>query len=331
MPQYDFSVPWESPLRWTTIVECAQLAERVGFDSLWLSDHLVFDLGRYGGSSEPRGAFEPLVTLAALSRLVSRPRLGTLVLCEALRPPALLAKSLSTLDHLCGGRLDVGLGAGWYEPDYQALGMTLPTPGVRLARLEETLVVLERLFSEDAADYEGRFHRLRQAGARPLPLQRPHPPLIVGGKGDRLLKLVAARADGWNTCWAWTPDAYRERASRLDAACELLGRDPTGVRRSLGLYALTGHDQADLAERFERMLRLAPGGTVTGTLADWAAGGRLVGSFESVAEQAAGFADLGVDELIVCAGPVPFSLVCLDDVEALANALAPVRRLGPPG
>ncbi|MGH9023156.1 MAG: TIGR03619 family F420-dependent LLM class oxidoreductase, partial [Acidimicrobiia bacterium] len=318
-------VPWESPLRWSTLLECALLAERVGFDSLWLSDHLVFDLSRYGGSSEPSGAFEPLVTLAALSRLVSRPRLGTLVLCEVLRSPALLAKSLATLDHLCGGRLDIGLGAGWYEPDYQLMGMTLPAPGVRLARLEETLVVLERLFSEEAAEYEGRFHRVRKGGARPLPLQRPHPPLILGGKGDRLLRLVAARADGWNTCWAWTPEAYRERGAHLDAACELLGRDPAGVRRSLGLYALTGENATDLTARFERMRELAPAGTVTGSLDDWRGAGRLVGSFESVAEQAAGFAALGVDELIVCAGPVPFSLVSLDDVEALASALEPIR------
>ena len=129
LPQYDYSVSGESPLRWSTIVEYATLAEQVGYDSLWLSDHLFLDLAKYGGSDRREGAFDPLVALSALARIVSRPRLGTLVLCEALRPASVLAKSLATLDRISGGRLDVGIGAGWYEPSTRRSAWPCPHRG----------------------------------------------------------------------------------------------------------------------------------------------------------------------------------------------------------
>ena len=128
LPQYDYSVPGESPLRWDTLLDHAERAEALGFDSLWLSDHLFLDIAKYGGPAEPYGIYEPLVTLAALARTVTRPRLGTLVACEALRPASVLAKALATLDRICAGRLDVGLGAGWYAPEYEAVGLASRRP-----------------------------------------------------------------------------------------------------------------------------------------------------------------------------------------------------------
>ena len=132
LPQYDYSVAGENPLQFTTIVDYARAAEAAGFDSVWLSDHLFLDLAKYGGPSDRFGCYEPLVTLGALAREVDRVRLGTLVMCEALRPASVLAKSLATVDRVSGGRLDVGLGAGWYEPEYEAIDMKLPRPGERL-------------------------------------------------------------------------------------------------------------------------------------------------------------------------------------------------------
>ena len=129
LPQYDYSVSGERPLRFETIVEYARRAAGAGFDSVWLSDHLFLDLAKYGGPREPAALFDPVVTFAALAREVTRPRFGTLVLLEALRPATVLAKSLAGLDVVCGGRLDVGVGAGWYEPEYEAIGMTMPGPG----------------------------------------------------------------------------------------------------------------------------------------------------------------------------------------------------------
>ncbi|HEY3238255.1 MAG TPA: LLM class flavin-dependent oxidoreductase, partial [Acidimicrobiia bacterium] len=141
LPHYDFSLLDEAaegrPLEFGSIVDVARKAEGLGFDSLWVSDHLALSVEKYGGGPGEWFAYEPVTLLSALARHVHRPRLGTLVLCEALRPAAVAAKALTTLDHLCAGRLDIGIGAGWYEPDYQAIGMDLPTPAERLARLDE--------------------------------------------------------------------------------------------------------------------------------------------------------------------------------------------------
>jgi alkanesulfonate monooxygenase SsuD/methylene tetrahydromethanopterin reductase-like flavin-dependent oxidoreductase (luciferase family) len=331
LPHYDFSVPGEDPLAFATVLAHARRAEALGFDSLWVSDHLTLGIERYGAGPGEFFAFEPLTTLAALSRQVRRPRLGTLVLCEALRPASVAAKALATLDHLCGGRLDIGIGAGWHVPDYEALGMALPPPGERLARLAEAIAVLDGLLPGGPFSFEGRFHRAEQAVNRPSALGlvgghprvpgRPRPPIFVGGKGDRLLRLVAERADGWNTCWVWTPEAYRERVAALGRACEAAGRDPATVARSLGLYALAGENHRDLERRFERMRRLAPGGMLDSVTLDQWRVGRLVGTVEEVAEQAAGWQAQGIGELILGAGPLPFSVTALDDLDVLAAAL----------
>src|SRR5581483_1949647 len=172
--------------------------------------------------------------------VTTRPRLGTLVLAEALRPAGVLAKTLATLDRLCDGRLDIGIGAGWYAPDYEAAGIEMPSPGERLARLREALAVLDALLPGGPATLDGKAHRIREATNLPPAEQSPRPPIFVGGKGDRLLRLAAEMADGWNTCWVWTPDDYRGRVEVLDRACGAVGRDPASVRRTLGLYALAG-------------------------------------------------------------------------------------------
>src|SRR5687768_4843400 len=203
LPQYDYSVAGDQPLSFATIVSYAQAAERLGFDSVWLSDHLFLDLGKYGGPAEPSGCYEPLVTLAALSRVVGRVRLGTLVLCEALRPATVAAKALATLDRVSGGRLDVGLGAGWYEPEYDAIGMAMPRPGVRLARLGEAPDTVTNMLGGGPYTFAGRHHQAVDALNIPPALQQPRPRVFLGGSGDRLLDLVARAADGWNTCWAW--------------------------------------------------------------------------------------------------------------------------------
>ena len=321
LPHYDFSIPGESPLRFETIAAHARAAEELGFDSLWMSDHVSLSIEKYGGPPGEQFAYEPLTTLAALTGVVRRPRLGTLVLAEALRPAGVLAKTLATLDRLSGGRLDIGIGAGWYGPDYEAAGLPVPSPGERLTRLREALAVLDALLPGGPATVDGTGHVVRGASNLPPALQSPRPPIFVGGKGDRLLRLVAEAADGWNTCWIWTPADYRERVEVLDRACESVGRDPASVRRSLGLYALAGENEKDLAARYERMQAAAPGGMLDKvTLEDWRVG-RLVGTPEQLGEQLAGWAALGVAELIVSAGPLPFSVSGLDDLEVLAAAL----------
>jgi probable F420-dependent oxidoreductase len=321
LPQYDYSVAGESTLRWDTIVEHASIAERAGYDSLWLSDHLFLDVAKYGGSDEQHGAYDPIVALAALARTTTTARLGTLVLCEAFRPASVLAKSLAAIDRLSGGRLDVGIGAGWYAPEYEAIGMEMPSPGVRLARLREAIIVCTGVLAGGPFTFDGTYHSADGAVNAPPALQQPRPPVFVGGKGDRLLDVVAEVADGWNTCWAWTVDAYRERVEVLERACEQRGRDPRSVTRTLGLYALCGEDERDLELRFERLRASTPAGVLDGvTLDDWRAG-RLVGTVEQVREQAGIWQGLGVESLILGVGAVPFAVTSTDDVALLASAL----------
>ena len=167
--------------------------------------------------------------------------------------------------------------------------MDFPTPGVRLARLAEAVKIVTELLGPTGGPctFDGKYHRADGALNLPPALQQPRPPVFVGGKGDRLIQLAVDEADGWNTCWVWTPEAYQGRLDVLDAACERAGRDPATVWRSLGLYALCGEDEADLARRFERLRANTPSGVLDSTtLAEWRVG-RLVGTVEQVREQAA--------------------------------------------
>jgi alkanesulfonate monooxygenase SsuD/methylene tetrahydromethanopterin reductase-like flavin-dependent oxidoreductase (luciferase family) len=309
LPQFSFSVPGERPLRWHTVLDWARRAEGLGFNSLWLADHLFWELSRYGGPPEPGPSFDPLPALAALARHTSRPRLGTLVLCAPLRPATLLGKALATLDVISSGRLTVGIGAGWYEPEFAAAGIAFHPPRRRLAELGDAIAALRRTWSPD-----------EPPPCLPGPVQRPHPPIWVGGKGDALLRLVARHADGWNTVWQWTPESYRERLGALERACEQVERDPASVTRSLGLYALVGEDEADLARRYERLKALSPPGIVDRvSLAEWRRG-RLVGTVEQVRAQLAAWEGLGVSELIVNTGAAPFVVGHPDDMEMVAEA-----------
>ena len=320
LPQYDYSVAGERPLRFDTIVEHARLAARGGAESGWLSDHLFLDLAKYGGSPDPEACFDPIVTLAALARLVPDVRLGTLVLLEAMRPAAVLAKALATLDCVSGGRLDVGMGAGWYEPEYAALGMTMPRPGVRLDRLVEALDVVTGLLGGGPFTYDGQYHRAFGASNLPCATQRPRPRVFVGGKGDRLLRVAAEHADGWNTCWVWTPQAYQERLRVLDDACAAAGRDPATMWRTVGLYALCGQDERDLERRFARLRERSPKGVLDGMDLPTFRTGRLVGTVDEVRAQVREWDALGVDTLVLGVGAVPFQVSAPDDVEILLEA-----------
>jgi alkanesulfonate monooxygenase SsuD/methylene tetrahydromethanopterin reductase-like flavin-dependent oxidoreductase (luciferase family) len=318
LPQYDYSVTGEDPLSFATIAAYATAAQDGGYDSVWLSDHLFLDLAKYGGPETRFGCYEPLVTLGALSRVVDL-RLGTLVMCEALRPASVLAKSLASLDRISGGRVDIGLGAGWYEPDYTAIGMELPRPGVRIARLAEAVDVVKGALTDTPFTYDGKYHRAAGAYAIPPALQQPRPRVFVGGSGDRLLQLVAEHADGWNTCWAWTIEKYRDRLDVLERACDKVDRDPATVWRTLGLYALVGDDEADVRRRFELLRERSPRGIATLADLETFRAGRLVGTVDEVREQVGRWEALGVATLVLGLGAVPFQVGGLDDVARLAS------------
>jgi alkanesulfonate monooxygenase SsuD/methylene tetrahydromethanopterin reductase-like flavin-dependent oxidoreductase (luciferase family) len=232
-----------------------------------------------------------------------------------------LAKAIAASDRISGGRIDLGLGAGWYGPDYDAVGMTMPRPGERIDRLDEYVSVVTAMLHHRApVTFAGRHHSVAGAVNDPPPRQ-DRLPVFVGGRGDRLLGLVARHGVGWNTCWALTTDAYRARVAVLDRACERHGRSRADIWQSIGLYALCGENERDLQQRFDRMVAATPAGVLDGmTLERWREG-RLVGTVEQVREQAGEWADLGVETIIVGNGAVPFQMTDLDDIALLASAL----------
>jgi probable F420-dependent oxidoreductase len=321
LPQFDYSSSTEDPPPWHSTRDYARRAERAGFRSVWLADHLFLSMDfKYGGPPGRHRAVDPLVGLAALARSTTRVRLGTLVLCAQLRPPAVVAKALGTLDRVSGGRLTVGLGAGWFEPEYEEAGVPFERPRIRLAQLAEVADVITSVLEGGPVDFRGAHYHCAGARCRPAPVQDPRPPVWIGGRGDRLLEVVAGHADGWNTVWVWTPDDYRQRLSVLAGACERVGRDPATVTLSLGLTTLVGESEADVARRFERLSAVAAKGVVPQTLAEFR-DGRLVGTVEQVREQLAGWRDLGVATLILNPGALPFGASDPDDLELLASAL----------
>lgn len=327
LPHYDFSLPGVDPITFEAVAQVAVRAEHLGFDSVWMSDHLFVSLERYGGGDALYGSLEPLTTLAALAPLTRRIRLGTLVLSSGFRHPAILAKAATAIDRLSGGRLELGLGAGWFEQEYRALGYTFGTVGERMTALEETLAYMGALFGREPASLAtGRF-QLEGAFNHPPPVQEPRPPLIVGGKGGpRLLRLAAIQADGWNTVWRWTPEAYAGRAEAARQACEQAGRDPTGFRLSLGLFTIVGQDEADVERRYELIRERLPAGVVDAIPLDALRRDGLVGTPEQALERLERFAILGVSELVVCPAPLWFAMPDPSMLDLIAEQVVPAAR-----
>ncbi|HYO61940.1 MAG TPA: LLM class flavin-dependent oxidoreductase, partial [Actinomycetota bacterium] len=305
--------------------DCALAAERSGFASVWVSDHLFLDWGKYGGPSTRQASLECWTTLTALGAATSSVRLGSLTLCNDLRSPALLAKMASSLDLLSGGRLDLGLGAGWYEPEYRAAGIDFDSAGTRIRRLGEAAEILGRLLSGEELTFDGKHYQVQEAICLPRPAQSPRPPIWIGGKGDLLLRTAARVADGWNFSWIGSFETYADRARAADEACAKVGREPGTLRRSVGAYVLAGRDEADLKARFERLTERTPEGVFpNGSAVSWEAFRRdhVTGTVGEVTDRLGRLSDLGVEEVIVTAGALPFQVADPEDVELLGAEVA---------
>jgi probable F420-dependent oxidoreductase len=324
LPHYDYSFPDHQPVTWARLLDAAKRAEALGFDSVWISDHFFSNLGRYGGPDEAVGTIEPFTALAALAVATERVRLGTLVACAPFRHVAHVAKIATSIDVLSGGRFELGIGAGWYEAEFDAFGYSFGSIGDRFSHLEESVEVLSRLFREEPVTFDGRFVHLDGAYNRPLPAQSGGPPVWVGGKGgDRLMRLVARHAAGWNSVWRWSLDAFANRVAALRRACEVEGRDPKTARVSLGLYTLVGEDEPDLVSRFRALQRWTPGGALDGMLLDDYMRETLAGTPEACLARLARLAELGVEEFIVSAASLPFAVYDWSEVELIAEAILP--------
>lgn len=202
-------------------------AEAAGLDAIWVFDHLLF---RYPGKPD-EGIREAWTTLAALAPAVPRVELGALVMCSSFRNPGLMAKMAATLDDLAGGRLILGLGSGWHDPEYEAFGF--PTDH-RVGRFAEDLEIAARLLRGETVTFEGRWRSVADATLVPPPARRT--PILVAAEGPRMLRLTATWADAWNAAWFGAADArLRALLAELDAACREVGRDPMAIRRTVGI------------------------------------------------------------------------------------------------
>jgi alkanesulfonate monooxygenase SsuD/methylene tetrahydromethanopterin reductase-like flavin-dependent oxidoreductase (luciferase family) len=224
----------EREVRWPELAAMARAAEETGLDSVWLGDHLLY---RDDGRPE-RGPWDCWTTLAGLATVTSRVELGPLVACTAFHAPALLARTAAAVDELSGGRLRLGLGAGWNEVEFRAFGLPFDR---RVSRFEEAFEIVRRLLACEHVTFDGTFNRLDDAVLLPPPARTP--PLMVGGDGPRLLAATLPYVAWWNT-WYDRFDNHPERFAalnaRIDDACVLAGREPADVRRSTCLYVRIG-------------------------------------------------------------------------------------------
>ncbi len=199
--------------------------EALGFDSVWLPDHFV-------PTFRPElPLFEAWTLLAGLTTVTSRIRVGVLVSCNTFRHPALLAKQATTIDHVSGGRLELGLGAGWVEFEHHLYGLRYPDDAERVAMFREAVEIVDRLLRNDVTSFDGEHYQLRDAPFRPAPVQRPRPPLTLAAHRPKMLRFIAPYADRWNSMG--TTEELRERGARLDDACVAIGRDPGEIIRSV--------------------------------------------------------------------------------------------------
>ncbi|MGA2519840.1 MAG: TIGR03560 family F420-dependent LLM class oxidoreductase [Acidimicrobiales bacterium] len=206
-----------------------QLAERLGYDGAWGFDHFV---PMYGEG--PGNCFEGMTTLAALAAATTTIRLGLLVTGVTYRHPSVLAAQAVTVDHASHGRLELALGAAWYQAEHEQLGIEFPPTARRFDRLEDALEILTRLFTGDEVSYQGRHFNLDGARMRPVPVQHPHPPIWIGGSGRRRTLPLAGRfADVWHTYGA--PDQLRTLSAELDGLARAAGRDPRSILRASSL------------------------------------------------------------------------------------------------
>ncbi len=216
----------ERDVRWPEYRSMARAAEAVGFDSIWVGDHLLYR----GGGRPDRGPWEAWTLLSALAAVTERVRLGPLVACTAFHPPGLIAKAAATIQEVSGGRFVLGLGAGWNEAEFRAFGIPFDH---RVSRFEEAFTVIRRLLDGERVTHPGRFHQVDDAVLLPRPGRRPT--LMIGSTGPRVLSIALPHVDAWNTwydLYGNTPEGFARENAKVTAMAESLGRDPSSIERS---------------------------------------------------------------------------------------------------
>lgn len=230
------------------VLELAQSLKPNGFSSIWASDHFMLNSG-----DPERNCMEAWTLLTALAVEVKDIRIGSLVTSASYRNPALLAKIAATLDHISGGRLEFGIGAGWKDVEYEAYGYPFPSAGERVRQLEESITIIKSLWMEPLSTFHGTHHSVSSAVAAPKPVQTPCPPVLIGGSRPRMLRIMAEHADVVNFVPQPDPAGYAEALQRLEKNCAEIGRDFESIRKTHFLTMVMGSDAADVEAKLERV------------------------------------------------------------------------------
>ncbi len=243
---------------WNETHAAALEFERLGFHSVWLNDHL------YGVPGPHLPMLEAWTTLAAVGAITSRVELGTLVSPVGFRNPALLAKMAATLDHISGGRVIVGLGSGWFQMEFEGYGFPFPPLRDRLQQLDEAATIVKRMWTESRPTFQGRHFRVHDVFCDPKPVRTPHPPILIGGGGEKVLLRTAARhAQIWNNLAVHQND-LGVKVAKLREHCAAIGRDPASLTISQQCMVVIGESEADAAAKVERAQQVYGGHLGTG-------------------------------------------------------------------
>ncbi len=272
--------------QWQTSVDVAVLAEKLGYDSIWVYDH-------FHNVPKPaqEAVFECWTTIAAISQRTSRIRLGQMVGCNSYRNPGLLAKITSTVDVISGGRLDWGIGAGWYESEYKGYGYEFAKPSDRIGMLRETVEIVKSMWTNAETNYDGKYYKMSRANCDPKPLQQPTPPVWIGGGGEQLtLRVVAEHADVSN--FGSSLEEFTKKRAILQDHCRIIGRDEDTIRKTISSEVFIRETEKEIIEAGSKNLWGEPAES-------WRAKA-LVGTPEQVSEKIQKYLEAG------CTGFIPW-------------------------
>lgn len=301
-----FSVGGSSGLVWNDFLEICQACDDMGYHGFYPSDHLMIIQQGRGGSNL---RLEGLTVMAAMSGHTKNLRLGMLVINNNFRHPVITAKMINTIDHVSGGRVEMGIGSGNIPAEFEVHGLPWPKFSERLDRLDEALQVIKALWTTEPANFDGKYYQLKDAPMEPKPVQKPHPPIIIGGTGERTMRVAAKHADDYNQI---TPlRAAAANIDRFKAICAEEGRDPTGMRFSVQMPIRFSDDKADVeffikntVEAYTRGAshRLSP---LYNDVEEQVRDSAFWGSPEDVKEQVDRWTDIGINHFILTT-PRPF-------------------------
>jgi F420-dependent oxidoreductase-like protein len=243
------------------IERLAKESEKLGFDSIWLYDHFYDPYGGWPASAVlhpgPRSlpCYEVWTTLSALATVTSKIRLGTLTLCNSYRYPSVVAKMASTLDNISNGRTEIGIGAGWFKEEFDAYGIPFTDADTRIACLREGVQIMKKMWTEEKVTFKGKYYSVESAYCAPKPIQKPHPPIWIGGTVSAVMRVAAELADVWNIAFypSNTPSGFRKKVEALERYCREIGRDPATLRKSWHGEIIIGDTRTDVEHKVQKL------------------------------------------------------------------------------